>query len=213
MSPVRTRTRPPVGFIEPCLPSPAAIPPAGPGWLHEIKHDGYRLMVRKDAGGIRLLTRRGIDWTRKFPLIAAAANRLGGSSFLIDGEACCLDEIGVASFAMLRRSLAPAILYAFDLVELNGGDLRREPIEARKAALAKLLASCKDRLPAGIAITDHAVDEDGPALFRHACAMGLEGIVSKRLGSRYKSGRSYDWIKAKNPESAAVMRESTEDWS
>ena len=83
---LRTR-RPPPGFIEPCLPSPADRPPSGPGWIHEIKHDGFRLMVRRDAAGVRLLTRNGHDWSERFPLIAEAAGALKVRSFLIDGEA------------------------------------------------------------------------------------------------------------------------------
>jgi bifunctional non-homologous end joining protein LigD len=92
-----------IGFIEPCLPSPARAPPAGDDWLHEIKHDGYRMMVRGDGGGVRIITRRGYDWTDRYPLIAAAARQISAASFLIDGEAVLADERGLAIFELLRR--------------------------------------------------------------------------------------------------------------
>jgi ATP-dependent DNA ligase len=126
--------------IEPCLPTPAEKPPSGPGWLHEIKHDGYRLMARRDASGVRLLTRNGHDWAHRFPLIAEAAEALQVRSFLIDGEAVACDDNGVAVFEKLRgrREDRRVFLYAFDLIELNGQDLRREPIEIRKRQLSIL---------------------------------------------------------------------------
>jgi bifunctional non-homologous end joining protein LigD len=128
-------------FIEPCLPSQADKPPSGPNWIHEIKHDGYRLMARRDPVGIRLLTRRGNDWTTRFPLVAEAVNHLKVRSCLIDGEVVCCDERGLAIFSTLRRrrNEARAFLFAFDLLELDGLDMRREPIATRKASLASLL--------------------------------------------------------------------------
>jgi ATP-dependent DNA ligase len=137
-----SRTRlPPSGFIEPCLPSSAERPPSGPGWIHEIKHDGYRLMARRDPIGIRLLTRNGYDWASRYPLIVEAVDRLKVRSCLIDGEAVACDENGLAVFARLRRkpSGKHVFLYAFDLLELDSQDLRREPLETRKATLASLL--------------------------------------------------------------------------
>jgi bifunctional non-homologous end joining protein LigD len=124
--------------IEPCLPSPAERPPTGPDWVHEIKHDGYRLMARRDPIGIRLLTRNGHDWSPRYPLIVEAVNRLKARSCLIDGEAVACDDNGVAVFARLRRqpSGRHVFLFAFDLLELDGEDLRREPFETRKATLA-----------------------------------------------------------------------------
>jgi bifunctional non-homologous end joining protein LigD len=102
-----SRTRlPPSDFIEPCLPSSAEQPPSGPGWIHEIKHDGYRLMARRDPIGIRLLTRNGYDWASRYPLIVEAVNRLKVRSCLIDGEAVACDENGLAVFALLRYRLA-----------------------------------------------------------------------------------------------------------
>jgi bifunctional non-homologous end joining protein LigD len=116
---------------------------------------------------------------------------------------------GVASFDLIRHHghNDHVFLYAFDLIELNGTDLRREPIETRKATLASVLRGC---LP-GLRLNEHLA-HSGELVFRHACAMGLEGIVSKRLGSRYRSGRSTDWLKFKNPAAPAVKREAEEDW-
>jgi bifunctional non-homologous end joining protein LigD len=127
-------------FIQPCLPSPGDRPPSGSNWIHEIKHDGYRLMVRRDPIGNRLITRRGNDWSDRFPLVAEAVNHLEVRSCLIDGEVVCCDERGLARFDVLRRrrNEAAAFLYAFDLLELDG-DLRREPLEVRKATLASVL--------------------------------------------------------------------------
>src|SRR3954469_21956331 len=128
-------------FIEPCLPSPADRPPSGANWIHEIKHDGYRLIARRDSVGIRLITRRGNDWTIRFPLVVEAMSHLKVRSCLIDGEVVCCDERGLALFHVLRRrrNEVQAFLYAFDLLELDGTDLRREPIEVRKATLASIL--------------------------------------------------------------------------
>jgi ATP-dependent DNA ligase len=197
------------GFIPPCLPSRADRPPSAPGWVHEIKHDGFRMMVRRDVAGVRLLTRNGHDWTDRYPLIAEAAGALRVRSFLIDGEAVACDDDGMPSFDRLRyrRQDARVFLFAFDLLELNGQDLRREPLETRKATLASLL---RGSLP-GLRLNEH-LTHDGESVFRHACKMGLEGIVSKRLGSRYRSGRSKDWLKFKNPAAPAVKREAEEDW-
>jgi bifunctional non-homologous end joining protein LigD len=115
-------------FIEPCLPSPADRPPSGPDWIHEIKLDGFRMMVRRDPAGVRLLTRNGYDWTGRFPRIAAAAETLRARSFLIDGEAVACDGDGLPVFDRLRyrRQDGRVFLYAFDLLALNGRDMRRE---------------------------------------------------------------------------------------
>src|SRR3954447_3597123 len=116
-------------FIEPCLPSPADRPPSGTNWIHEIKHDGYRLMARRDSVGIRLITRRGNDWSDRFPLVIEAVNHLKVRSCLIDGEVVCCDERGLARFDVLRRrrNEVDAFLYAFDLLELDGTARRPEP--------------------------------------------------------------------------------------
>jgi bifunctional non-homologous end joining protein LigD len=201
--------RPPA-FIEPCFPSPGGDhPPSGSGWLHEIKHDGYWLMARRDPVGVRLLTRHGHDWTPRFPSILQAVNALKVRSCLIDGEAVVCDDNGMAVFERLRqrRHEASVFLFAFDLLELNGTDLRREPIEVRKATLASVLRSCRS----GLQFNQHLTNP-GEIVFRHACKIGFEGIVSKRVGSRYRSGRSRDWLKFKNPEAPAGKREAEEDW-
>lgn len=206
MSVVMLRSRIPIagaGFIEPCLPSLATKPPNGPEWIHEIKHDGYRLMICRDTAGMRLLTRRGYDWTARFPAIASAASVLRAKSFLIDGEAVCCDDKGIAVFDKLRqrRNEWSVFLVAFDLLELNGRDLRREPIEIRKAGLARLLRNAEP----GLQLSEH-IEHEAAIVFEHACKLGLEGIVSKRRGSRYQSGRSSLWLKSKNPEAPAVRR-------
>jgi bifunctional non-homologous end joining protein LigD len=137
---LRERTRTGLGFVEPCLPSPAKAPPSGPGWIHEIKHDGFRILARKDATGVRLITRAGNDFSSRFPFIAMAVSKLPVRSCLIDGEAIVCDESGLAVFELVRGhgSKASAVLCAFDLLELDGRDLRREPIEERKRLLARL---------------------------------------------------------------------------
>jgi bifunctional non-homologous end joining protein LigD len=120
------------------------------------------------------------------------------------------DEKGVAAFQLLRhrRNEPQAFLYAFDLLELTGADLRKEPIEVRKATLASTLRKSRH----GVRLNEYLEHPEGDVVFRHACKMGLEGIVSKQLGSRYRSGRSPDRLKLKNPEAPAVRREAEEDW-
>jgi bifunctional non-homologous end joining protein LigD len=197
------------GFVDPCIPSLAHKPPSGPDWVHEVKHDGYRLIVRRDGDTVRLFTRRGYDWTERYPAIAGAAAKIRAQSFTLDGEAVVCGEDGVAIFDALHRhgTVRTAILQAFDLLELNGEDYRSQPLSNRKARLARLLG----RAPAGIELNDHT-DEDGATVFRHACAMGLEGIVSKRLSAPYRSGPSRDWIKVKNPDSPAMVRHREGRW-
>ena len=147
-------------------------------------------MARRDSVGIRLITRRGNDWSVRFPLVIEAVNRLKVRSCLIDGEVVCCDERGLARFDVLRRrrNESLAFLYAFDLLELDGTDLRREPLEVRKATLASILRKARH----GVRLNEHLEDPEGDVVFRNACKMGLEGIISKRLGSRYRSGRSPD---------------------
>jgi bifunctional non-homologous end joining protein LigD len=124
-------------------------PPSGPDWIHEIKNDGYRMMVRRDNARIRLLTRNGYEWTDRFPLVAAAVNLLKLRSCLIDGEIGACDADGLTVFEMLRRGPRTnrlAILYAFDLLELDGVDLRGLSLEERKGKLAKLLRQTRPSL-------------------------------------------------------------------
>jgi bifunctional non-homologous end joining protein LigD len=135
-------------FVGPCLPSPAERPPSGPGWFHEIKLDGFRLMPRRDAAGVRLLTRRGIDWTTRYPSIAAAVGALACRSCLIDGEVVICGEDGIPVFDRLRYGRQPqseAVLFAFDLLELAGRDLRRTPLEERSAPLPNCSAGHRGR--------------------------------------------------------------------
>jgi bifunctional non-homologous end joining protein LigD len=206
---LRERTRAGLGIIEPCLPSPAKAPPSGPNWIHEIKHDGFRIMARRDGAGVRLITRAGNDFSSRFPFIAMAVSKLPVRSCLIDGEAIVCDENGLAVFELIRRHEAGerAVLSAFDLLELDGRDLRRRPIETRKELLAKLLKSSH----LSLVLNEH-YEEDGAIVFREACRLGCEGIVSKRLGSIYRRGRSPLWIKVKNSNAPAVKREAEEDW-
>jgi len=196
-------------FVEPCLPSRAERPPAGRDWIHEIKHDGFRIIARRDGAGVRLITRHGSDFTARFPLAAAAVAALPAHSFLIDGEAIVTNAKGLAVFDLIRhkRHGGDAVLIAFDLIELEGEDLRRSTIEYRKRKLAKLV-----RGPHPGIVLNEFFEGDGDILFEHACKLGCEGIVSKRLGSRYRSGRSPHWLKIKNPAAPAVKREAEEDW-
>jgi bifunctional non-homologous end joining protein LigD len=207
----RPRSRPLSNFIEPSLPRRADRPPAGRYWIHEIKHDGFRIMARRDtAGGVRLLTRNGHDFAGRFPLVAAAVAALPARSCLIDGEAIVTDKNGLAVFDLIRGHgpSKAAALCAFDLLELDGEDLRRDPIEVRKSTLKSLLRVRHE----GIAFNAHFI-ADGASVYRQACALGCEGIVSKRLGSTYRSGRTDNWVKVKNPAAPAVTREAEEDWN
>src|SRR5712671_1863076 len=195
--------------IAPCLPTKTDKLPSGDLWLHEIKHDGFRVIARKDGERVRLYSRPGNDMTRRFPQIVEALARLRSRSCIIDGEAVACDDNGLASFERIRyrQHDGDVFLYAFDLIELNGDDLRRDPLEVRKATLRSMLA----KAGLGLRYNEH-LESDGPTVFAHACKMGLEGIVSKRKYSAYRSGRSPDWLKMKNPACAAVTREAEEDW-
>jgi ATP-dependent DNA ligase len=206
---LRERAAPRLGIIELCLPTPAKAPPSGPGWVHEIKHDGFRILARKDTAGVRLITRVGNDFSSRFPFIAMAVGKLPVSSCLIDGEVIVCDVNGLAVFDLIRGhgSKASAVLCAFDLLELDGKDLRREPIEERKRLLAKLLRGSH----LSIVLNEH-FDDDGASVFNAAGQLGCEGIVSKRLGSPYRPGRSPHCVKVKNPNAPAVKREAEEDW-
>jgi bifunctional non-homologous end joining protein LigD len=195
--------------FDPCLPRLADQPPAGPGWIHEIKHDGFRILAHRRGRSTRLVTRNGHDLADRFPLATAAIEALPVRSCVIDGEAIVCDDNGLAVFDLIRghATNARAILCAFDLLEVNGEDIRREPIEDRKRRLAGLL-----RLPhEGIALNE-TYREDGAVIYKHACALCCEGIVSKRLGTPYRAGRSAHWLKIKNPNAPAVQRLEEEDW-
>ena len=186
-------------FIAPSLATLSAQAPSGVGWVHEIKFDGYRIEARLDHGKVRLLTRKGLDWTEKFPNIAQAVTKLGATTALIDGEVVVEDARGVSSFSALQAALKahardPFVYYAFDLMHLDGRDLTGAPLVERKAALERLLGRAGKKGP--IRYSEH-LGEDGAVVHKRACAMSLEGIVSKRADAPYRSGRSDAFIKIK----------------
>jgi bifunctional non-homologous end joining protein LigD len=191
----------PAAFIHPCQPIVAKQPPVGPRWAHELKHDGYRLQIYVRDGRVRLYTMNGADWSKRYPRITAEAVRLKHSA-VIDAEVVCLDSKGTAQFDLLHSRLndRDAIAVAFDLLMLNGDDLRRKPYRERKAALRKLL-----RHDRGIQYVEHA-EGHGDKMFAAVCQLGLEGIVSKKLDAPYKSGPSRTWLKIKNPNAPAATR-------
>jgi bifunctional non-homologous end joining protein LigD len=158
---------------------------------------------------VRLFTRRGYDWTIRYPAIAVTAALLRARSFTLDGEAVVCGPDGVAIFDAPHRrgTVTEAMLYAFDLLELDGEDLRGLSLADRKKRLARLLG----RRRIGIVLSDHTA-EDGALLFMHASRMGLEGIVSKKLSAPYRSGRSTEWLKIKNPNSPAMIRAREVEW-
>lgn len=160
-------------------------------------------MARKQGDRVRLYTRNGHDWASRYPTISAAIMALKVESILLDGEAVICDDMGVADFDRLHSRCfdKEAIMYAFDLLELNGAEVGHEPMEDRKNKLAKLLR----KPPHGVLLNEHT-DDDGELIFRHACKMGLEGIVSKRRDLPYRSGRAKSWIKVKNPHGPAMQR-------
>ena len=153
--------------------------------MHEIKHDGFRILARRDGSGsgVRLLTRHGNDFTHRFPLAVAAVSALPGSSLLIDGEAIVTNGDGLAVFDLIRPARhGNAVLCVFDLIELDGQDLRRSPIAQRKTKLARLMHGPHP----GIVLNEH-YEGDGDIVFKHACKLGCEGIVSKRLGLSFRA--------------------------
>jgi bifunctional non-homologous end joining protein LigD len=170
-------------------------PPAGAGWLHEVKHDGFRILVRKLGERAKVWSRRGADFTDRFPAIAEAVGGLSVGRALIDGEAVVLRDDGRSDFhaLMTKRGGAEASLIAFDLLRVEGVDLRLRPLEARRETLMWLVDGV-DRI-----LFSEAVAAEGAVVFAKACELGLEGIVSKRQGSCYRSGRSRNWLKTRNP--------------
>jgi len=193
------KTAPFPGFVAPCLAQLCEHAPDGDTWLHEIKFDGYRLMALIENGRVRLMTRSGLDWTERFPAIAAAFASFPAASAIVDGEAVVDDEAGLSSFSALqealstRKSAADIVFYAFDLLYLDGSDLRDAPLEARKEALAPLVEVTSQ---ATLRYSEHVIGH-GPAMVENACRLGLEGIVSKRVGAPYRSGRHGAWLKTK----------------
>lgn len=186
-------------FIAPQLLTPARAAPEGDGWIHEVKYDGFRLLCDVQPGRVRLYTRRGNDWTSRLPGIAVAMGALDIRSAYLDGEITALAADGIPDFEGLPRAMrgargSPRLVYhAFDLLALDGRDLTRLDVLARK----RLLAAVLHEAPPCIRYTDH-LRGDGPALWKHAHALGLEGIVSKRAGSGYHPGqRTRAWLKVK----------------
>jgi bifunctional non-homologous end joining protein LigD len=171
-------------------------PPDGDEWLHEIKHDGYRIVARIEEGEVRLVSRNGKDWTKEFPQVARAVGRLPAGTALLDGEVAAVLPSGATSFQALQRrgmgAPAPLVYFAFDLLHLDGEDLAARPLLERKAALANLLG--EGRVP--IRYAPH-VEGSGASVFREACRLGLEGIVSKRADLPYRPGRNAGWVKTK----------------
>ena len=191
-------------WIKPCLPTLVDAPPVGPGWVHEIKWDGYRVSAYLDDGEVVIRTRNGHDWTRSFPAIAASVAALPLHSAVIDGEAVVLDDTGRSSFSVLqaalgtgdrdgrRRPASRAVLYAFDLLFLDGHDLRGWSLADRLAALDTIGGPHSPAV-----LLNEGYGGCGADLFASARDHGLEGIVSKRRDAPYRSGRRGEWLKTK----------------
>jgi bifunctional non-homologous end joining protein LigD len=166
--------------------------PAGDRWIHEVKFDGYRVQVHLASEEVRVFTRRGNDWTKRFKKIADDAWHISAGSAIIDGEVIVPSENGVSDFSVLQNELRgksnKLVLYAFDLLYLNGFDLRKAPLFERKALLHKLIAKTD-------ILFSESFETDGATMFKQACKMGLEGVVSKVRDSRYNSGRGNNWVK------------------
>jgi bifunctional non-homologous end joining protein LigD len=185
-------------FLPPMLATLAASPPPGERWLHEIKFDGYRLQARIEAGRVKLLTRSGLDWTKKFgKTVPGALRDLPVGTSLIDGELVVETGSGASDFSALQADLSDGrddrfVFYVFDLLHLDGYDLTRLALEERKALLAKIV-------PGGEGIVRYSshFDENGALVLRHACRLSLEGVVSKLRDAPYREGRSKSWIKSK----------------
>ncbi|WP_287115551.1 ATP-dependent DNA ligase [Mesorhizobium sp.] len=182
-------------FIEPLMPTLVDKPPEGDAWIHEVKFDGYRSQIIIDEAGVRVFTRNGMDWTAKYPDLVETAKRLVVESTIIDGEIIVPSEAGLADFVALRKAITrrqyDLYFVAFDLLHLNGNDLRDLPLEHRRELLAGLI-------PPGNRIQiSEALPGDPKAIFHLLDQAGLEGMVSKRRGSKYRSGRSINWLKVK----------------
>lgn len=185
--------------FEPQLATLVKSPPEGEGWLHELKYDGYRIACRLDRGAVRLLSRRGKDWTEAFPEVCAAARALAARQALVDGEVAIVLPDGRTSFQALQNAFSGGgrqglAYFAFDLLHLDGEDLTGRPLEERKAALARLVPPGRGR--GLLRYSDHVVG-GGAAFFAHACRLGLEGIVSKQRALAYRPGRHMGWVKTK----------------
>ena len=190
----------PLAFTPPCLALATPAPPRGDNWVHEIKFDGYRVQALIECRHVRLLTRTALDWTNRFGVVAKDLARLPVNSAAIDCEAVVLDAAGVPNFSSLQHELkkgsaARIQLIAFDLLHLDGNDTTRLPLVDRKAALERVMARIDP--PRDLLRYSAHVAGDGAEMFRDACAMNLEGIISKRTDLPYRSGRHGDWTKSK----------------
>jgi len=185
-------------FVAPQLATLVDAAPTESGWLHEIKYDGYRALASIGGGKVVIRTRKGLDWTDKFRPLVAPLAALPCASALLDGEITVADAQGRTSFSALQVALSEGTggfgYYVFDLLHLDGDDLRRRPLNERKEMLAKLLARAPKRGP--VIYSDHMQGE-GAKVFRHACDLKLEGIISKRADDPYRSGRTASWLKVK----------------
>jgi bifunctional non-homologous end joining protein LigD len=194
--------------LAPELATLVAAPPAGDGWLHEMKYDGFRMLCRLEKGRARLITRNANDWTERFPTIVQAATTLSASSAILDGEVAFLRPDGTTSFSGLQTSGAAdasageLVFFVFDLPYLDGFDLRAVPLEARKAALRDVLATGPGT--AALRYSDHVVG-NGEEFFRQACRFALEGVIAKRRDAPYTSGRTRDWVKVKCVQGQEVV--------
>jgi bifunctional non-homologous end joining protein LigD len=187
------------GFVPPSLATLRAAPPRGANWLHEVKFDGYRIQARLDHGEVRLLTRKGLDWTEKFPNVARAVAALRAKTALIDGEIVIEDAHGISSFSGLQAALKAGererfVYYGFDLLHLDGRDLAKVSLIERKRALERLMGGTRRKGP--VRYSEH-FETDGSTLLARACDLHLEGIVSKRADASYSSGRGENFIKTK----------------
>jgi bifunctional non-homologous end joining protein LigD len=180
------------GFVEPALASAIGKVPTGERWIHEIKFDGYRVQLHLVNDAIKVFTRRGIDWTRRFKKIAGDAFAISAGSAIIDGEIVVPAAGGGTDFSVLQNQLRgksdKIVMVAFDLLYLNGYDLRKLPLLERKVLLKTLIAKTAIQF-------SESFEVDGREMFKHACELGLEGTVSKVRDSRYHSGRGNDWVK------------------
>lgn len=189
-------------FVEPCLATLSANPPQKDGWVHEIKFDGYRIQARLHEGAVTLKTRSGLDWTAKFPAVAEACAALADHDAILDGEIASVDDAGRSDFSALQDDLKSGrqdrmVYYVFDLLHLDGQDLTGASLVERKRALKALLSE----LPKNsiVQMSEH-FEEDGDVVLKHANDLHLEGIVSKRADSPYRSGRGIDWLKIKGTD-------------
>jgi bifunctional non-homologous end joining protein LigD len=183
-----------LAFIPPQLPSLTDQPPLEAGWIHEVKHDGYRTMLLVERGQARAFTRNGSDWSDRYPGIVSAAAKLKCGYAILDGEVIVQDERGISDFESLRFALYwqphRLIFYAFDLLHLNGRDLRKDPLKRRRSELRDLLADTPLQF-------SEEFTGDAAAFFRACAEHQLEGMVSKLASSTYRSGRSKTWLKTK----------------